>query len=166
MKRYVRSLEPIECMATIGKSVDDNFCVTVNPDQKRSGVCYLKYFNSSSYTSADKVIRVSLLEPRVIFHKNRDGKKTWRINSKDKKNLVEFLKRNSKDWVGTDNWHSVLYHWNNELGLIDDVVPEEFNSAIEAFVAGYFDTKENLSHPSYVPSYLEMPDYTLIPEVK
>lgn len=48
------------------------------------------------------------------------------------------------------------------MHLISDV-PTGYKTRIEAFVNGYYNTEENLKDPSYVPSYLKMPDYTKLP---
>lgn len=162
MKRLFKYLEPVECTATIGEDDKNNFCVTVNPDQNRSGDCYLKYFNSKRYASADKVIRISLTKPRVFIHKNYYVKKTWFINSKDKKNLVNFLFSNSKDYKGLSNWQVTLYQWNNEMRLLKNDFPDKYNSRIEAFADGYFDIAECSYDLSYVPSTLAIPDYSKI----
>lgn len=69
MKRVLRENVYVTCMAKVGHSDSDNFSVAVNPDTDRAGECYLKYYNHKRYRSADKVVRVSLTEPKYVFHK-------------------------------------------------------------------------------------------------
>ena len=161
MKRLVTaSLEYIEAMATIGSHVSPNFTIAVNPDSNRSGDCYFKYFDRESYSKAEHVARVNIRDTSRFYHKNSDGKKEWSLNAKDKKELVSYLQSESDEWVGVSNWESVLYHWNIESHTIDDPFPKDiYSSKIEAFLSGYYDTEENLQNPSYVASYLKMPNY-------
>ena len=49
-------------------------------------------------------------------------------------------------------------HWNNENDFLSSDTGS-YDNPVEAFVNGYYDTKDNLSNPSYVPSYTEMPNY-------
>ena len=56
-----RDGEVILGMATIGSHIDPNFSVCVNPDAHRVGTCYFKYYNSESYTTADKVVRIGMV---------------------------------------------------------------------------------------------------------
>lgn len=156
MKRVLRDSTYVECMAKVGHSDSDNFSVAVNPDTNRSGECYLKYYNHKRYRSADKVVRVSLTEPKYVFHRNYDGKATWDLSTKDKEKLVNFL--NSKSSFSVTNWQLALYYWNNESDFLGSDTGS-YDNPVEAFVNGYYDTKDNLSNPSYVPSYTEMPNY-------
>lgn len=156
MKRVLRENTYVTCMAKVGHSDSDNFSVAVNPDTNRSGECYLKYYNHKWYRSADKVVRVSLTESKYVFHKNFDGKTTWHLSSKDKEKLSNFL--NSKLSFGVTNWQLALYHWNNENDFLNSDTGS-YKNPIEAFVNGHYDTEENVSNPSYMPSYAEMPNY-------
>ena len=77
-------------MATVHKDSKYNIMVFVNPDKNRNGEKYFKFYNSNSYTTADKVIRISFDEPKYIYHKNMDGKLDWILNSKEKKEKRKF----------------------------------------------------------------------------
>lgn len=141
----------IFCMAKIGHSTKPAFCVCVNPDAGRVGDPYLKYYNAQNCSKAKSVIRLGLKEPKLIHHK--DGKLDWDVNKKELKQLDTFLSSNSKTYRGYTNWQVTIYHWNYEYGLLDEDYPEEYNSLIDAYFNGYYDTPDNISEPSYIPSY-------------
>ncbi len=149
--------DDIFCMAKIGSSEKPSFCVWVNPDPGRVGDPYLKYYNAQNYTKAESVIRLGLKETKFIYH--NDGKQSWKVTKKELKQLDDFLSKKSRKFVGVTNWQVTIYHWNYEYGLIDEDFPDKYASMIDAFVDGYFDTKENLSEPSYVPSNQKQPEY-------
>lgn len=160
MKRYVRSYEPIFSMATVGYDTKHNITIAVNPDGNRVGDCYFKYYDHASYHSARCVARIDFRKPRKIIHRNKDGKKDWKLNSDDLKILVWYLQQPSSDYSGLTNWQVALYHWNHEHHLLDKARPPKYDTTIKAFVDGFYDTEENLSDPSYLASTLKMPDYT------
>lgn len=164
MKRVIKRSEDIFGMATIGRHIQPNFTVAVNPDGNRVGNCYFKYYNRENYNIATHVTRLNLRKPNKIIHKNRDGKKEWQLNSIDKKAICQYLDQTSRYGVqfGATNWDYTLYSWNNELGLLEAEFPEEYSSPFEAFVNGFYDTEDNMNNPSYVPSTLKRPDYTQI----
>ena len=143
----------IFCMAKIGQSAKPAFCVCVNPDAGRVGEPYLKYYNSQNYNKADAVIRLGLKEPKFIYHK--DGKNQWEVTRKELKQLDEFMTKKSAKYRRYTNWEVTLYHWNYEYGFLDADYPDDYETDIDAFFDGYYDTEENLSEPSYLPSYQE-----------
>ena len=163
-----RDGEVILGMATIGSHIDPNFSVCVNPDAHRVGTCYFKYYNSESYTTADKVVRMNIRKPEVVIHRNRDGKKHWVLNSREKRAICDYLREPTRfDYRHkATNWEYLLYTWNIECQLLGDFPSDSYDTPFEAFVDGWYDTDENLSNPSYVASNLPIPDYTQIPQGK
>lgn len=55
------------------------------------------------------------------------------------------------------NWEYTIFSWNDEYRFLESY--EGVEPLIDEFFNGYFDTEENLSNPSYVPSYQLMPDW-------
>ena len=54
----------------------------------------------------------------------------------------------------------MFYNWNLEYGFLDsDYLKEEYQDPIHAYKEGFYGTEENVSHPSYFPSYLSVPNY-------
>lgn len=169
MKKLVyKEKEYIECISTVGSDHDNGFCVVVNPDGNRRGTVYFKYCNSASYLKSTKVIRIMLDKCEYVFHKNEKGKSTWKLNSKDKKNLVLFLNSASKSFKNATNYNLACYFWNREMGLLDLVqYPENiYYSELDAYLCGWFDDKPCAEHPSYVFSTCKMPDYSQLPTIK
>ena len=160
MKRYIKSSEAIFGMATVGVHRKPDFMIAVNPGAHHKGLCYFKYYNSDSYMTATQVTRINLRAPAKVFHRNRDGKKEWNLNTADKNALYDYLLRQSDSFksFSITNWQYVLYLWNNEYGLLNDPYPDEYGSRAEAFIDGYYD-EANADDPSYVASDLTMPDY-------
>lgn len=73
---------------------------------------YFKYFDSFSYRKADAVARISLKEPKYLDHKNFDGKNNWKLNNKEKKELIELMNEPSKVHEGLSNWQTTLVQYN------------------------------------------------------
>lgn len=133
----------------------------VNPDPNRIGDAYFKLFNASNYRKSDKQSRIKFNSPEYVYHKDSTGKTEWKLISDEKELLLEFLNSSSADNRNFNVWTLAKFHWNNEYGeFFSNDFPEKYNSRLEAFADGYFDTKENLAHPSYLSSKLEIPDYT------
>ena len=154
--------ENIFTMTTVGRSQNPNFCVAVNPSTTRLGECYLKYYNKANYFKATKLARLNLRKPEKVYHRNnRESLEEWNLNSHDRKALCDFLDSVSTKFKAVDvtYWQLVLFNWNNEWGFLESDFPDSFNSDVEAFIGGWFDTKENLANPSYMPSYSVRPDY-------
>jgi hypothetical protein len=149
----------ITSMATVGKSDGDkpHFMVQVNPDPKRVGDPYLKYYDANNYRKADRVIRLGLKDLKAFDHSNERGIKQWNVSKDDLRVLDAFLNEKNKDFPAYTNWQVALYHWNNEYGFISNT--DEYSTNIEAFIAGYYDTDENIAEPSYVPSTQEQHKY-------
>lgn len=163
MKRLIR-YDDIYGMATIGRHENPNFLVAVNPDTNRFGDCYFKYYDDKSFDSAKRVTRLSFTAPVKVKHRNRDGKQEWDLNTKDRKNLCNYLDEPSKDYrlSGLTNWVMALYHCDNECGLLSDDYPEEYSNKVDAFLHGFYDTEENITNPNYLVSTLSRPDYTQV----
>lgn len=151
--------EYINAMATVGRHFKPNFIIVVTPDTNRHGICYFKYLDSDSYASAEHIARINIREASRVYHTDNTGKQEWNLNSKDKKVLCNYLLDESK-YRGVTNWQLLLYHWNNEHGFLERNYGKTYDSPINAFVDGFYDTEENVADPNYVASYLEMPDYT------
>ena len=159
--KAVKNSEEIFGMATVGRHQNPNFLVSVNPDSNRAGICYFKYYNSDDYTKATHVTRLNFRIPEKVSHKNRDGKKEWELNSHDRDAICEYLDAPSKSnrALNVTNWVVALYHWNDEIGLLEADYPEEYESKLHAFMNGFFDTDDNLKKLSYVSSKLVRPNY-------
>lgn len=110
---------------------------------------YFKYYNSFSYRKADGVARISLTEPKYLEYENKDDKKTWKLNSSEKKELVELMNKPSKSRAGFTNWQVTLIQYNFDNFFID---PEDT-------INGTFDKEEypdafDIDYP--MPNYLEL----------
>lgn len=112
---------PIMEMATVYRSDDDNFFIAVNPDGKHIGDAYFKFYNHKSYLSATKVIRISFLEPKYIFHTNEDGKEDWILGRREKEKLMKYLPMESNLYCKELEryytvWEKAIYLYNYEFG--------------------------------------------------
>lgn len=130
-------------MAWVDKQA--NKCVWVeNPNTHNSD--YFKYYNSFSYHKADGVARISLVEPKYLSHKNTDGKDDWKLNSKEKKELVRIMQSPSNVRKGFTHWQVTLIQYNFDNFYID---PEDT-------INGTFDKQE---YPDAFPINYPMPNY-------
>lgn len=166
MKRYihteVKSTESyISCMSKLGDSDKPAFMVGVYEDGSHVGEPYLKIYNNPRYTKSTMVTRLSLIDGHRIIHKNYDGRQEWDIDNKTLKSLDIFLEKPSNQDTEYSNWQALLYLWNVETSIICGSTPKPYRSMLAAFVAGYYDTEENLSDPNYMPSYAEKPIFAM-----
>lgn len=165
MKRYIKTiettagLEPIESMARVGVDTDSNMIYYVNPDLNRIGEPYFKVYNNTSHQKANKIARISFLTPKYIEHRDESGKQPWKLNSSDRKKVCNYLNKKSP-FLGVTFFQYAMYNWNLEYGFLDHTLDEKYDSPLSAYKDGFFDTEENLSHSSYLASYLVIPDYT------
>jgi hypothetical protein len=139
-------------MATVYRNEKHNVSVAINPDSNRIGGAYFKFYNSTDYKKATKVIRILFNEPKYVEH---DGKELWELNSHEKKLLINCLKDRYRKYkyINCTVWDATKFDWNFEyLGL---------DLELEEYLNGEYDERYK-NNPSYVPSTLEMPDYTLI----
>lgn len=140
-------------MASIrSKTIKDGLLLAINPDQHRLGDAYFKMYDTNRYNTSNKVARFSFFEPRIISHRCKDkGKQPWlNIHSYDIKHLEDLLDSESITFNGFTVWDELKYFWNSEYGF-------GILSPIEYFNGEYDDVYG--SHPSYVPSTLEPPNY-------
>ena len=165
MKRYIKSitdtteLEPIVSMSKVGLDSKENMLYYVNPDINRVGEPYFKVYDSISHKKATHIARISFLEPRYILHKDETGKQPWKLSSSEKKKMLNYLNKSS-GFFKMSFFQYAMYLWNNEYGFFDDKSLEEYENPMIAYAKGIYDIEENIHHPSYLPSYLEIPDYT------
>ena len=145
----LENIEYLEEMATVYKSTEKNCSVAVNPDSNRIGFAYFKFYNSSNFRNATKVVRILFTKPDFVYH--RDGLRLWELNSGEKKLLIEVLKSPSNRFKGHTIWDAAKFEWNSEY------FEEMFD--VDIYFAGGYDEKYK-GVAGYVPSTLEMPDYT------
>lgn len=138
-------------MATVHRDAQCGILIQVNPSKSRIGERYFKFYNSSSYSSATKIIRISFDSPKYIFHVNEDGKEDWILNSKEKKLLVNILNKPSNSYPDYSVWEVAKFNWNNEA-LKNQI-------AFPLYQSGFYDN-DLKDDPNYVASFLAIPDYT------
>ena len=167
MVRYVKTVDnvesghPISCMSKLGSSNRPAFMVGVYEDGSHVGEPYLKIYNNPIYSKSKEVTRLSLLDGHRIIHKNCDGRKEWNIDNSTLRALDSFLKQPSSLNSKYTNWQALLYLWNYETSIICDPTPAPYDSMLSAFVAGYFDTPENLNNSTYMKSDAKQPQFSV-----
>lgn len=147
-------------MSTVAYTEDPQQCVLVNPDSRRRGDPYFKYLDASSYMKATRLARISFLAPKLISHSNPRGMRRWKLNSRECRQLQNFLKSKDMSCPALTVYESAKFCWNKEWQFIGQVTPEGYTSREAAYLDGYYDNQDNLQHPSYLPSTLKQPDYT------
>ena len=148
---------PYTEMATVGRDVNNNFIVIVNPDTGRNNA-YFKFCNHQRYDRSTKVIRLDFKSSKYYNHKG-DGKYLWRINNSEVKMLLEFLNDRPKNILYRTfktNWELAIFHWNNECGFTDD---PEYD---ESFPEGCNPNSTLFRNPQFVPLNQRMSDYSTL----
>lgn len=140
--------------ASIAKG-NNNF-IAVNPDSSRGWYNeeYFKVYNNDNARKADKVIRIKFRSAQYVYHKNSDGKQDWKLNSKERKQLIDLLNKQSK-LPGFTNWQYAIIQFNTEAYM--DENPEIFKTLT---IEKQENMDENNPQKYYLPIDLEMPDYT------
>ena len=140
--------------ASIAKG-NNNF-IAVNPDPSRGwyGEEYFKVYNNDNARKADKVIRIKFRSAQYVYHKNSDGKQDWILNSKERKQLIDLLNKQSK-LPGFTNWQYAIIQFNTEAYM--DENPEIFKTLT---LEKQQNMDKNDPRKYYLPIDLEMPDYT------
>lgn len=136
-------------MATVYKNIGQHISVMVNPDSHRIGYTYFKVYNNSDYRKATKVVRILFTEPDFLYH--HDGLLLWKLNSSQKKLLMQILQSPSLKFKGHTFWDVAKFEWNSEYF-------EEMFDVDIYFSGGYDEQYKDVV--GYVASTLEMPDYT------
>ena len=135
---------PLLCeMANVYIDDDLNISVQVNRNEGRNG-SYFKLYNHKDYKEASKVARINFKSPEYVYHINRDGKKDWALNSRERAKLLEVL--NMVVFRGETVWTMLILSFNLEGGL--NFSESEMNKMKE------------LIYPDHLPIDLPIPDYT------
>lgn len=129
-------------MAWIDKQ--NNVCAWVENLSGRNNK-YFKYINSTSYTKATKVARISMFTEEYLIHKDPAGKQAWKLTNLEKKQLLNLLNSDNKEYKSITNWQAILVPYNKDnFGLF---VQETING---------FDKEE---YPDAFPIDYPMPNY-------
>lgn len=90
--------------------------ISVNPDSSRGWYNeeYFKVYNSENYRAATGIARIKFRDASYTTHSNSDGKENWKLNSKDKKQLIKLLQSPSKKVKGITNWQYAILQFNLE----------------------------------------------------
>ena len=135
---------PLLCeMANVYTDDDLNISVQVNRNEGRNG-SYFKLYNHKDYKKASKVARINFKFPEYVHHVNRDGKKDWALNSRERAKLLEVL--NMVVFRGETVWTMLILSFNLEGGL--------------NFSKSKMNKMKKLIYPNHLPIDLPIPNYT------
>ena len=82
---------------------------------------YFKYVDCFTYAKGKYLARISMLGPRYLDHRNSDGKKAWKLNTKEKKELIELMNRPSRENPNITNWQLTICQYNlDNFGIYKD----------------------------------------------
>ena len=149
----------ISYMAKIGQSDTPAFMVAVCENEDHIGEPHLKIYNNVTFLSATHVTRLSLRDGHRIICENHDCKQEWNIDNETLKALNRFLDEKSRNYKGYTNWQALMFQWNWESSIISGELDDKYDTYIEAFIDGCYDTETNLSNPNYVSSDSKRPDF-------
>ena len=150
---YLTSLDE---MAVIGWDERKGLTLHVNPGEQFVGGDYFKVYNSASENHATKLARINFAHPIYTIHApkwNRGKDYLW-LNSREKRDLIEFLNSQNADHPEYTNWQYAILEFNKGKRI------------------SYEQTKANLLRngrlniPNALPYDLPMPNYMLLPADK
>ena len=130
-------------MANVAVDEDKNVTLQVNV-RDNFNVDYFKFYNHKDYQSATHVARISFYKPEYRIHRAYDGKKTWVLNSKERKKLMQLLNEEGK-YLGYNNFQCAIIDFNLERGL--PPLKTRDNKV------------DNPKYPEFLPIDLPMPNY-------
>lgn len=101
-------------MATV--YTGDKLSIIVNPDSTRNlqNIEYFKVFHGSSFRKSKDLIRIRFRSADYEKHSNEAGKKDFKLNAKDKKELNRILNLPSDLYDGYTMWQDVIMQFNHE----------------------------------------------------
>lgn len=149
--------------------------INLTADSNRNGgidAGYFKVVDSTNFDKAEHIARIALSAPTYVYHKDGTGKKPFKLNSKQKKMLDEYLRldinsskcqRSFKPKFissGDDKldsnlinlvnnlWKYMLYRYNMQMGFKPKYIYEH-------------SVDSTLSYDyNFIPLYFPQPDYT------
>lgn len=94
----------------------DKLSIIVNPDDGRNlqNVQYFKVFHGRSFRKVQDLARIRFRTPEYEHHRNEAGKKDFKLNSKDKKELMRILQSPSELYDGYTIWQDTIMQFNHE----------------------------------------------------
>ena len=129
---------------------NDFMLMAINPDSNRVGDPYFKVYDADSWRKATKVARLAFFEPKLIIHKS-EGIQPWKtLTRRDIEDIEDFLDSPARGDINATVWDVLKYRWNDEYGF--------YMRSFTDYIRGEYD-EEYKDDPSYVPSYLDPPDY-------
>lgn len=97
----------LEEMATVGKTNDSYDVVIYTNDSGK--IPHFHYFDDATRGKEFHTC-IRLDKPEYFHHGNKNGI----LNSKQKKELISFLKSPHKRYKDETNWQHLVYLWNDE----------------------------------------------------
>lgn len=154
----LQSIDPLAMleMATIatdrkGQHIIKN--ISINPDATRNwyGEEYFKVYDNLSIGKAKKLARIKFRSPDYVIHYNSN----WVLNSKEKKDLINFLKEPNTllDDI-ENNWQYAIIMFNREAYLNEHKFKDLIITTNEQRLLDKNDPRKY-----YLPIDLEMPNY-------
>ena len=138
-------------MASVKRDIRDDFMLmAINPDSDRIGEPYFKVYNAGSWGKATKVARLSFFEPKLIIHTGGNILPWKNLTRRDIEDIEDFLDSPARGEFRATVWDALKYRWNDEYSF--------YMKSIFAYLDGEYD-EEYKDDLSYVPSYLDPPDY-------
>ena len=94
----------------------EKLSVIVNPDDGRNlqNIEYFKVFHGSSFRKVTDLARIRFRIPQYENDKNEAGKKNFKLNSKDKKELQRIFTQPSELYDGYTIWQDTIMQFNHE----------------------------------------------------
>lgn len=127
-------------------------CIWVDPSSSRNGH-YFKLYNRESPEKATRLSRIDFDAPKYIIH--RDRLPLWKLDGREKKDLINFLDKQYPEERHT-NWEHLVFLWNSEYLS---------QNGIDILKGKFFDGSYNkgekyeIKNPNYIQSNIPRPDY-------
>ena len=112
--KEINELFDIYEMATVANS--ENSYIAVNPDSSRGWYNeeYFKLYDAQNARKATHIARIKFRKAEYTVHSNSDGKESFKLNTKQKKDLINLLNSKSKKETGLTVWQYAILQFNLE----------------------------------------------------
>ena len=138
-------------MATIFTGTKMSVIVNPDPGRNHYKVEYFKAFHGDSFRKATDIARIRFRDPGYEIHNS--GKENFKLNSKDRKELIRILTLPSDMYDNYTMWQDCIMQFNHEAYHIS------FKQCLK-LTQSYLDTLDDKDPiKKYLPIDLPMPNY-------
>ena len=156
-------------MATVGwmqgRTRNQFYLIAVDSSPHYIGNPYFKVFGREDRLGKPSIARISFIEPRYIIHYKNNAARQFRLNSKMKRMLIDFMNDPCDDDGVEDltNWQHAIIIYNREAIGKPLWKTRQWKQFDTEYILTHKDEINGTKLQHALPIDLKMPDYRLLP---